>query len=197
LTDAVDLEASLTALCPDLVLLDVPLAHEDGSVTARSIRQAHPTLGLVILSSQDSTRDRIRAYSAGADLFFSKPVDPQELTLALANLQKRMRLTVPKGWSLSLSRGVLQDPRGVEVPLTGNELRFLAPLMRDPGVTVSREDLLMAMGNVPSLDVTHRLESLLSRIRKKVAEATAGGSLPVRARNGEGYVFLGQTEGLP
>ncbi len=72
---------------PDAVLLDLMLPGMDGFETCRRIRQVNGRrLPIVILTTLDSEDHRKRGLEAGADAFFSKPFDPDEVIGALRNL---------------------------------------------------------------------------------------------------------------
>lgn len=44
-----------------------------------------------MLTARTARRDRVDGYSTGADLYMTKPVDGEELGLAITNLAKRTR----------------------------------------------------------------------------------------------------------
>lgn len=71
-----DLMSELSALEPDLVLMDVQLRDYSGVTLARMIRYEPRWLGLpiVYLSSEDNPENQLEALSKGADEFLVKPV---------------------------------------------------------------------------------------------------------------------------
>lgn len=71
----------------DAVLLDVMLPEMDGFETCQRLRDAnHGRVGIIMLSALDSDDCRRRGYEAGADAYFTKPFDPDEIILALRRL---------------------------------------------------------------------------------------------------------------
>ena len=190
--DGPSLDEALPRLQPDIVLLDISLPGEDGLSIAARLREQRPHLGLVMLTSKGGLHDRLKGFSEGADLYFVKPVELPELAAALEALYRRMHPTpsLAGAWRLDGDRSYLSTPSGVQVPLTHNELLFLACLFEQSGRSVGRDDLMRALGNVPGPQADHRLETLLSRLRKKVADLAPGHPLPVRARHGNGYALL-------
>lgn len=66
---------------PDVVLLDIGLPKLDGYEVAKRLRQKkEPKRPLLIaITSYGQRVDRLRAYEAGIDMHFTKPVEPQEL----------------------------------------------------------------------------------------------------------------------
>ena len=83
------------------------------------------------------------------------------------------------GWSL-------RCPDGHLVPLTRTERLLLERLLLARGRLVTREALAEALAD-GELD-SHRLDSLVYRLRRKVADG-CGISLPLDAIHGEGYVL--------
>ncbi|MET3931327.1 DNA-binding response OmpR family regulator [Lysobacter sp. OAE881] len=95
-----------------------------------------------------------------------------------AESQTRWRLD-GDGWSL-------RCPDGSEVPLTRAERLVIERLLLTPGRLVTRDALADALAD-PSFD-SHRLDSLVYRLRRKVADG-CGTHLPLEAIHGEGYML--------
>jgi two-component system OmpR family response regulator len=71
----------------DAVLLDVMLPGMDGYETCRQLKsQAAGRLPVILVTALDSDDCRQRGYEAGADAYFSKPFDPDEIVAALQRL---------------------------------------------------------------------------------------------------------------
>ena len=199
--DGEQLEAFLGEHPIDIVILDIGLPGEDGYSIATRLRRERPLLGIVMLTARDKTDDRVLGLDCGADLYFAKPVDIRELASALRSLNRRLRLHQPAThapcWRLEPMRSVLLTPTGEEVALTDNELRFLVPLLEQPGAVVDREKLFQSLDQVPDIYAMRRMETLLSRLRTKVLTVSPTEPLPVRARHGRGYAFLCETKDQP
>ncbi|MDR0183054.1 helix-turn-helix domain-containing protein [Lysobacter arvi] len=89
-------------------------------------------------------------------------------------------------WRLDGDGWSLRCPDGRLVPLTRAERLVIERLLSTPGRLVTREALADAVagGDFDS----HRLDSLVYRLRRKVADG-CGASLPLDAIHGEGYVL--------
>jgi PAS domain S-box-containing protein len=78
---------------PDVLLSDIGLPGEDGLSLIRRVRALEPVNGgrvpAAALTAYTQAEDRARALGAGYQAFLAKPVDPAELTGALARLAGR------------------------------------------------------------------------------------------------------------
>lgn len=116
---ASEAQALVASARPDVVVLDVMLPDADGLRLARDLRDRHPGLGIVVLTSQDQDDVLFRALENGASAFVAKTAPNTELLGAIRHaavaassftatglapaLARRGRVAV-KGCSLSLSR---------------------------------------------------------------------------------------------
>lgn len=91
-------------------------------------------------------------------------------------------------WKLDASQLELIPPDGNPVPLSHNECCVLRAAANAAGKLVSRKMLIEALGQ----DFRHyderRLESLISRLRRKLACYDSAG-FPIRGIKGQGYLF--------
>lgn len=189
---AAELGKSLQSRTFDIVVLDVGLPDADGFGVARQMRSEFPHLGIVMLTGRGETRDRVRGLSQGADAYLSKPVEIDLLAATLHSLARRLRgvtaQMLPRRWHLDANGWCLVSPGGGTVALTKTERRVVERLTQAPGQLVARDVLIAALtNNVYDFD-PHRLDSLIYRLRRKVADA-CGEVLPLAAVHGEGYVF--------
>lgn len=78
---------------PEVIVSDIAMPQQDGYALIRSIRALPPEQGgrtpAVALTALARPKDRVRALAAGFQTHLPKPVDPSELTLAVANLRQR------------------------------------------------------------------------------------------------------------
>ena len=176
----------------DIVVLDVGLPDGDGFAIAGGIRAARPNIGIVMLTGRSETPDRVRGLSQGADAYLSKPVEIDLLAATLHSLARRLLATpraAPRRWHLDSNGWCLVSPAGGSTALTRTERRVVDRLLQAPGELVTRDELIGALtSNVFDFD-PHRLDSLIYRLRRKVADA-CGEALPLNAVHGEGYVMV-------
>lgn len=179
----------------DLVVIDIGLPGEDGlSLVRRLADQGVPT---VLMTARADVESRIRGLDSGALQYFVKPVDMQELVAGIRSQLRSKRLhaggaaaaaPVSLPWRLDGVARVLRAPNQRVISLTTRELEILDCLMKSPGIVVSKQALVQAVGGREIEDDFHRIESALTRLRRKTLDDT-GLTLPVRSVFGKGLVF--------
>lgn len=172
----------------DIVLLDIGLPGEDGLKVAKHLAAAG-RYGIIIVSARGNLDDRLNGLDVGADAYLVKPVDLRELAATVDNLWKRIAKdkTAAMQWRLHRTDWKLVSPNGGILPLTASEYRFIWRLVESAGEPVAKEHIMVALGGTPDSYDYHRIESLVSRLRKKAQ--TLGMELPVKAIQSYGFVF--------
>ncbi|MBB3642207.1 MULTISPECIES: response regulator transcription factor [Variovorax] len=211
LESAEQLDGELARQDFDAAVCDVNLPGEDGfSVLARL--RARGAMRVVMLTARGMLNDRLHGLGLGADYYLVKPVNLRELEMVLHNLlQRSQEVQAPSPapaaqepsamdagdasaqapWRYQLTSWLLLSPGGERVQLSNAEARLLQCLIEQPREVVGRAALLAAMGR-PGLEAYERnLDVTVSRLRRKVEQAS-GEKLPVVAVRGEGYSFQGQ-----
>ena len=78
---------------PDILISDIELPDADGHFLIRSIRALRETdvakIPAIALTAHAGAEDRVRALAAGFQMHVTKPVEPIELILSIANLTSR------------------------------------------------------------------------------------------------------------
>lgn len=185
---AEDMDEQIREEIPQVVLLDVNLPHEDGYRIAARLRQSHPSVGIIMLTGRTRPADKADGYQAGADVYLTKPVNPDEVIAAIRNLSLRLapKPVVPR---LLLHRAtqVLSVDGSPGCRLTTQELRFLELLSQQHDQEASA-DLLCQGIRVSEADPLSRenLTVLVSRLRTKTDECPGLENL-ISAIRGYGY----------
>ena len=141
---AADARAKLNGLSFDLLILDVMMPGESGFDFAKSLRGTS-SVPILMLTARDAAESRIKGLEMGADDYLSKPFEPRELSLRIANILKRAQpAAAPPVESVRfgpfvyhLARGELRKGEEV-IRLTDREREMLRILTATPGETVSR-----------------------------------------------------------
>ena len=182
-----------------VAILDIGLPDQDGFTLAAYLRQNHST-SIIILSARTATDDRIKGYRSGADAYLIKPVDGRELAAAIASqLQRRHNFQendqgqgqpgrpTEGAWIFQRNSWLLILPNGNHLELSGKEMELAELLLEQPGGITRREDILERLYQRDDDHANRALESLVRRLRKKIAEA--GGGNPIKTSRGAGYCF--------
>ncbi|WP_228884181.1 response regulator transcription factor [Stenotrophomonas rhizophila] len=197
LASAAELLACLQQQPVDIAVIDAGLPDADGFELVQSLRRRYPPLGLLMLTGRASVTDQMRGLSSGADAYLAKPVDISLLAATLHSLARRLREgrqpaaeAVPDGgWRLDAGGWRLLSPLGCGVNLTRSERPLLQRLIAATGEVVLREELISTLTDDVFEFDTHRLDSMIHRLRRKVANG-CGLPLPLTSVHGEGYVFI-------
>lgn len=181
--------AQVSAVSPELILLDLGLPGRDGLALCADIRKISQ-VPIIFVTSRDSAMDELKALSLGGDDYITKPYN---IPVLLARIKAVLRRSggVPEpdtleagGLTLHLTRGTASaGDRSAE--LTRNELKILAYLMTHAGQIVSRADLIDALWDSQIYIDDNTLSVNMTRLRSKLE----GIGLPgfIKTRRGMGY----------
>jgi len=185
---AADARAKLKSLSFDLLILDVMMPGESGFDFAKALRGTS-TVPILMLTARDAAESRIKGLEMGADDYLSKPFEPRELSLRIANILKRAHPAAASPvesvrfgpFVYHLARGELRKGEKT-IKLTDREREMLRILAGTPGETVSRMDLAGNGGTVSERAV----DVLVNRLRRKI-ERNPANPLYVQTVRGIGY----------
>jgi two-component system nitrate/nitrite response regulator NarL len=88
--------ASVQALQPDLVLLDLNMPGMNGLETLNALKQLEPAPKVVILTVSDAQEDVVAALRGGADGYLLKDMDPEEFLHRLCEVEDGGPILSPK-----------------------------------------------------------------------------------------------------
>ena len=174
----------------DVYVIDLNLPDEDGLSLTRRLRAAQPDVGIVIVTARTQIGDRVLGYNSGADIYMTKPLDPQELRAGISALGKRL---FTLGWQkqamvLDLKRMLLISPEA-QVEMTASDALLLSALARAPGYKLERWQIAEIVGGTDAeTPSASTLEMRISRLRKKLA--AVGAPAPhIKAQHKFGYTL--------
>jgi DNA-binding response OmpR family regulator len=179
---------------PDLVILDLMLPRLDGLDVCRELRR-ESTVPIIMLTARDEEVDRIVGLELGADDYVTKPFSVREL---IARVRAVLRRTTPATMEAdspaTLRVGSLEidtlsrEARlsGLSLPLTRLEIDLLETLMRHPGQSLSREQLLDQVWGYDYYGDSRAVDSAVKRLRSKL-RAAGGDPAIITAVRGIGY----------
>ena len=186
---------------PSLVLLDLTLPDIDGLDVCRKARAADTELPIIMLTARAEETDVIVGLNAGADDYVAKPFRLAEL---VARIRARLRVAdqarAQMGAAALIGAGIELDAEArrcfvlddgderVEVELTTKEFDLLEFLMRQPGVTLKREQIMSSVWDENWWGSTRTLDTHTSTLRRKINDRTDPPSKIVTVR-GVGFRF--------
>jgi DNA-binding response OmpR family regulator len=179
---------------PDIVVLDVDLPGTDGLAIARELRALSRTerIGIIMATSLGHIKDRIDGINSGADLYLTKPIDLDELEAYIQRIYRRIEPGAQPAatcWIYQKAKSQLVAPNGVVVSLSHTESAFIGILAQNAGGVVKRRDIIMlALKENPLSYDQRRLETMVSRLRKKLRVACLA-SAPIKVAHSLGYMF--------
>lgn len=185
----------------DLVILDVRLQGEDGMQIARQLREASPTLPILMLTGRCEEADRVMGLELGADDYLTKPFSSRELLARIRALLRRshaqVRVSETIGrvrayrfgrWELNIGLRRLQGADGKPVGLTNGEFSLLAAFLSAPQRTLTRNQLL-ELTRLHDAEVYDRsIDIQILRLRRKIEKDPTRPAFIVTHR-GLGYAF--------
>ena len=185
---AMDARVKLYGLSFDLLILDVMMPGESGFDLAKAIR-GDSNVPILMLTARDAAESRIRGLEMGADDYLSKPFEPRELSLRIANILKRAQPPPsPPAESVRfgpfvyhLARGELRKGEEV-IRLTDREREMLRILAAAPGETVAR----LSLAGQGSAISERAVDVQVNRLRRKI-ERNPANPLFVQTVRGVGY----------
>jgi DNA-binding response OmpR family regulator len=142
--DALDLAAGGQL---DLIILDLMLPDISGEEVCSRIRR-ESRVPILMLTAKSGESDRITGLEIGADDYLVKPFSPRELVARVRAIMRRVgdfqSLTdrIEIGDLVVSLREKRVQKQGVTVELTPSEYRLLTTLIRHPGRTWTREELV-------------------------------------------------------
>lgn len=195
---------------PHIAVLDVNMPGENGISLARWMREAHPSVGIVMLTTAGETVDRVVGLEVGADDYIPKPFDLRELLARMRSVTRRLRTPVTGSAPcapapttakphqvafgncvLDLEQRQLLDSEGKEVVLTAAEFDLLALFARHPNRPLNR-DQIMEQAHQRGWDVFDRsIDLRVMRLRRKIERFPDKPEI-LKTVRGVGYVFAPQ-----
>ena len=179
---------------PDLVVLDLMLPGMNGFEVCRALRE-ESDVAVVMLTARVEEHDRLAGLDLGADDYVTKPFSPRELAARVrAVLRRTARETVERE-PAELEYGDIRvdldrrdvHVRGAEVHLTPTEFRLLAMMVREPGRTFTRGQIIDRVFGFDFDGFDRTVDAHVANLRRKLE---AGGDVQyVHTIYGIGYRF--------
>jgi two-component system KDP operon response regulator KdpE len=186
-TDAI---AQAALLRPDLIILDIQLPDMNGLDVLTRVREwSH--VPVIILSVQDSDKEKIAALDAGADDYLTKPFSVGEL---LARLRVAQRHAQPEqgtnlfqigSIAIDIARRLVTRD-GEPVKLTPTEYSLLRLLVQHVGKVLTHRQILREVWGRDYENELHYLRVYTAQLRQKL-EADPTRPQIILTESGVGY----------
>lgn len=172
----------------NLILLDLTLPGIDGLEVCKEIRERY-NIPIIISSARVDIKDKLEALNLGADDYLPKPYDPQELHARILSLLRRHNNEFEKILTKEDNdfkvKGNAIYFENKKLSLTPAESEVFLILLKNRGITQSREYIL---NNAPSMNIDSSAKSLdviISKIRSKLDDSNK-----IKSVRGIGYKLL-------
>jgi len=206
--DAAAARAAVAERAPALAILDINMPGENGLSLARWLRESHPRIGLVMLTTAGESVDRIVGLELGADDYLPKPFEMRELLARVRAVLRRVEATaaaIPAAapietaaatrrvafgaCQLDLDERRLLGADGADIEISAAEFDLLALFARHPNRPLNR-DQIMEQAHNRGWDVFDRsIDLRIMRLRRKIERNPDKPELLKTVRN-VGYVFV-------
>jgi DNA-binding response OmpR family regulator len=204
--EAADGEAALTVLAqtePDIVVTDIMMPVLNGLELLRQLRLTS-SVPVVMLTARDDEIDKVLALTTGADDYVTKPFGGRELAARLRAILRRLQ--PPHAASAASNgeaaeavltfAGITIDPgrRSVRtssgrVTVTALDYDLLLALARNPGLVLSRRQLLAAVWGDDAYVDERVVDVHIRTLRRALGDDAAHPSIIETVRS-VGYRFL-------
>jgi two-component system phosphate regulon response regulator OmpR len=209
--DSAQARELIAAARPDLAVLDINMPGENGLSLARWLREAHPRVAIVMLTTASESVDRIVGLELGADDYVAKPYELRELLARVRAVLRRSQITAAAAGAaapqpaaavadnarriafgdrcLDLDQRKLFAADGAEIEITAAEFDLLALFARHPNRPLNR-DQIMEQAHNRGWDVFDRsIDLRVMRLRRKIERNPDKPEVLKTVRN-VGYVYV-------
>jgi DNA-binding response OmpR family regulator len=159
----------------DLVILDWMLPKMNGDKICRQVRSKKIDVPILMLTAKDSAKDMIAGLGLGADDYLTKPFSFDILVARIRAILRRPKPVLP----LELSSGqLLLNPatkkvlfKKKEVSLTLKEFSLLEYMLRNKGITLTRDQILGNIWDFAFDSFANVIDVHITNLRKKLGDS--------------------------
>ena len=158
---------------PDLIVTDIAMPIMDGLDMAKMINEISPTTPIIALSAFSDKEKLLKAIEVGVDKYILKPVDMDELLLAIENIARRKFKTMN---IIKITDELQYNPaskqllcNNQEILLTKKEFSFIALLINKMGNLVLLDEIKKNVWSDESVNDT-AIRTFVKRVRDKIGQ---------------------------
>ncbi|MCM1364351.1 MAG: response regulator transcription factor [Faecalibacterium sp.] len=175
----------------DLLLLDIFLADGNGFAVCSAIKAKSDT-PVIFLTASGDEYSVVTGLDMGADDYIEKPYRPRELISRIKSVLRRYGKTQSiasfGNVTVDMDKGIVTK-NGKDVFLSALEYRLFLVFLNNPGVVLSRANLLAEIWDVAGDFVNdNTLTVYIKRLRDKIEDDAQNPSI-IRTVRGLGYML--------
>ncbi len=186
--DGADLLISADPYAYDFYVADLMLPSVDG-ITLINVLRRRTNAGVLVVSGRLAPETFKDVVKAGADMYLAKPVQFEQVVVAIEAVQRRAGAgdALHKVWRLDRRVGQLVAPDGARIELSEQDQRLIECFVEADGEVVSRETLSRRLSKATDAGAGG-LNGTVFRLRRRIERATTA-AIPLQAKSGVGYAF--------
>ena len=187
--DSNDLLAHADPYAYGFYVTDLMLPGVDGTDLIKVLRR-RTNVGVVVVSGRLAPDTFKEVITAGADMYLVKPVQFEQVALAIEAVVRRAGATDPlqNTWRLDRRIGQLVSPDGSRIELSDADRTLVECFIEADGQVVARSTLLERLGRVEDAEASAGLNATVFRLRRRIEGATTA-AVPLATKSGVGYIF--------
>jgi DNA-binding response OmpR family regulator len=185
--DSADLLACNDPYDFEFYVSDPMLPGVDGIDLIKVLRR-RTQAGVLVVSGRLAADTFKQVITAGADMYLAKPVQFEQVVLAVVAVRRRAVLTDPiqNTWRLDRRIGLLVAPDGARIELSEADRALLECFVDADGQVVPRGTLLERLGRASDMAPSGGLNGMVFRLRRRIERATPA-AVPLQTKSGIGY----------
>ena len=171
----------------DLMILDLTLPGMDGLEVCEEVVRKYD-MPVIISSARSDINDKVQSFELGAYDYLPKPYDPKEMYARIMSILNRLN---KEGGKTSLPQSDFEIKgdtiyfKGTALSLTPAEFEVLSLLVKNQGITQSREQIINTSGTMSIDSQGKSLDVIISKIRTKLND-----NKRIQAVRGVGYKLV-------
>lgn len=196
---AVNFQAALPRINPDICLVDLNLPDQDGLAIVYELAQARGS-DVIIISGRGRVQDKVTGLELGADDYIVKPFDPEEVVARIKVLLRRRNIDATKPETRAAFAGRIVDFRDYTVTyqeaptrLSQAEAALLRLFLESPNRLLTRAQIQDQLGGGRRDGMDRAIDVRVSRLRGKLSDNPKD-PLLIKTIYGAGYLFVGDVE---
>ena len=172
----------------DLMILDLTLPGMDGLEVCEEVVRKY-NMPVIISSARSDINDKVKSFELGAYDYLPKPYDPKEMYARIMSILNRLDKGEGTGEKLPKSDFEIKGDtiyfKSEALSLTPAEFEVLSLLVKNQGITQSREQIINTSGTMSIDSQGKSLDVIISKIRTKLDD-----NKRIQAVRGVGYKLV-------